>query len=437
MVINMNILIDIVNGALTIYTFTLFFGSITSERFKKSFPSQIQKYLLNLLFIVGFTLILILFKNNTLKPILITFLTWLISLTFEFKWYSGILFSVSAIALLSLSEIATTALVSIIFAVDTQTALQGSLYIFGIVISKLLGIITVLAIKYLLPKNHKLIAPKKLLTMFFIPFSTVIVLMFFYSFFISLPVQNESTTTAAAICCCVLMVSNLLVFTLTNHLYEDAEKDIRLKTADSMIKVQAEQYKEIMKHNDYVLKFRHDQKHFLSGLKSEMMSNNHKNALNAVNEQLDILNFPIFTESKNGFIGAIINSKAEEAKKDNIEIDFSYRNLKLINIPSIDLSIILGNLLDNAIEASQKIESIDQRKIRISVTVHNNHVFINTENNVEEDVDTNNLITTKPNGIHGFGIISIKNIAEKYDGEAIFNCVDKTFKANIVLRNPE
>jgi len=186
-----------------------------------------------------------------------------------------------------------------------------------------------------------------------------------------------------------------------------------------------------------VLKFRHDQKHFLSGLKSEMMSNNHKNALNAVNEQLDILNFPIFTESKNGFIGAIINSKAEEAKKDNIEIDFSYRNLKLINIPSIDLSIILGNLLDNAIEASQKIESIDQRKIRISVTVHNNHVFINTENNVEEDVDTNNLITTKPNGIHGFGIISIKNIAEKYDGEAIFNCVDKTFKANIVLRNPE
>ena len=102
----------------------------------------------------------------------------------------------------------------------------------------------------------------------------------------------------------------------------------------------------------------------------------------------------------------------------------------------VDFAIILGNALDNAIEASAKIANSDDRIVSISISVKNKSLIISIINPVAHDVDINHLITTKQqSNLHGFGILSMKNVASKYHGEIAFQCENKMFTTHILLMN--
>ncbi|MGM9642037.1 MAG: GHKL domain-containing protein [Eubacteriales bacterium] len=64
------------------------------------------------------------------------------------------------------------------------------------------------------------------------------------------------------------------------------------------------------------------------------------------------------------------------------------------------------------------------------------HIVIIIKNNVVANVDINNLHTTKrERGKHGFGIASIKQLVEKYEGDVAFTCENLIFETRIMLRN--
>ena len=109
-------------------------------------------------------------------------------------------------------------------------------------------------------------------------------------------------------------------------------------------------------------------------------------------------------------------------------------NIQHIKISDVDLAIILGNALDNAVEAVEKIEY--KGMVEALIVLRNNLLIIKIKNPVKEYVDTNNLSSTKPdNNVHGFGIISIKQLTNKYDGEVLFTCKDNIFTTSIVMKN--
>ena len=113
-----------------------------------------------------------------------------------------------------------------------------------------------------------------------------------------------------------------------------------------------------------------------------------------------------------------------------------HNELKNIQISEIDLAIILGNALDNAIEAADKITEQDERKVSLTIKLHNNQIIIVVKNKVTTDVNTDDLKTNKKDvDYHGFGILSIKNLAKKYEGNVMFSCEDNTFQIYIVLKN--
>jgi sensor histidine kinase YesM len=66
----------------------------------------------------------------------------------------------------------------------------------------------------------------------------------------------------------------------------------------------------------------------------------------------------------------------------------------------------------------------------------NDNVYITVTNPVIGNIDIENMQTQKQNSAsHGFGIISMRTIAEKYDGEIIFECENGVFRVTITLRN--
>ena len=107
---------------------------------------------------------------------------------------------------------------------------------------------------------------------------------------------------------------------------------------------------------------------------------------------------------------------------------------KLSFIRENDIYALLGNILDNAIEASEKRKKDEERVVSISTISKEGFIRIHEENFFDGDLiyENNVLKTTKQNKLyHGFGVKSIKLIAEKYHGDVSISAKDGKFILDI------
>lgn len=140
--------------------------------------------------------------------------------------------------------------------------------------------------------------------------------------------------------------------------------------------------------------------------------------------------------SGNNVVDIIISSKASFCESKGITFSYHIEPLEEIRIEPVDLSSLLSNLLDNAIEAAQKTSNgyinieIFKYKAYYSICVENS--FMGKDTIVHSGFQ---LLSTKSNSVmHGYGTQIIKDIASKYDGDTSWNADGKTFKVNVLLK---
>ena len=90
--------------------------------------------------------------------------------------------------------------------------------------------------------------------------------------------------------------------------------------------------------------------------------------------------------------------------------------------------------MDNAIEAADRVP--DDKYVRFSIITDNENIVITSNNSTINVMDRSQLKTTKKDSFkHGFGIMSIRSIVEKYNGSFVWNCKEGVFSATIILPN--
>lgn len=137
----------------------------------------------------------------------------------------------------------------------------------------------------------------------------------------------------------------------------------------------------------------------------------------------------------NPVIAAILNFKFTLAKKKKIGIESSINIPKELNIDSTDICIILGNAIDNAIEAC---EDLQDKRVNIEMHMVKEHLIIKITNTKKgSDHEEGHKYTTIKNDEenHGFGLENIKYVVSKYDGLFKINETDNLFSLNIALKN--
>ena len=141
----------------------------------------------------------------------------------------------------------------------------------------------------------------------------------------------------------------------------------------------------------------------------------------------------------NDIIDSIINCKEAEANEKCIQFEYSIDLSDTLNIEPIDICAILANQIDNAIEACEKIDNADNRRISINIFRKESFAFFTVKNTVSEDPfnKKHELITTKNNdkGLHGFGLRIIRETAEKYNGTANNRYEDGCFISAVMPAN--
>lgn len=146
----------------------------------------------------------------------------------------------------------------------------------------------------------------------------------------------------------------------------------------------------------------------------------------------------------NVMLDAILNSKLSLAIHKDINITCKANVSKELEISDVDLCILLGNLLDNAMEACTAVDinnggqeklEFDHPFIRVYIGMKGKHLYICVTNAVYGRVNRvgGRFISTKKSASHGFGLARMEKICKKYDGYCKQNSEQGVFTTEILL----
>lgn len=185
---------------------------------------------------------------------------------------------------------------------------------------------------------------------------------------------------------------------------------------------------------DNIRKVRHDLKNHLSVVSAKLNSGDTDGCNEYINTLTETVNsFGNIISTNNSVIDYLINSKLSRQDKIKITV-FGYVG-DYSDIDDADLACILGNVIDNAVEAEQKIDE-ENRRIELHFLSRNQTRIIVCKNTISESVLKSNpkLRTTKGDaGGHGLGHKIVRETAEKYYGFVNYSEEDGMFCVQILL----
>ena len=120
-------------------------------------------------------------------------------------------------------------------------------------------------------------------------------------------------------------------------------------------------------------------------------------------------------QTGNVMADAVLNSKLSVAEQKGIQLNIKAYIPQSVAMTDVELCSILGNLLDNAMEACEKL-SCDQRFIRVYIDEFKGQFYLSVQNSSPPVTRDRETYRTTKAGSHGFGLFRIDRIAKKYGG---------------------
>lgn len=216
----------------------------------------------------------------------------------------------------------------------------------------------------------------------------------------------------------ISLITSFLLFVLLEYISERILKREENRTVVYQNRLLKQQMDEVQNIYLTMRGWRHDYHNHLQALKSYLAlgkTDAMVKYLNDLESELDSIDTQYHTGNLN--VDAILNSKLSIAEKDEIRIKCDATVPPVLSVSELDLCVILGNLLDNAMESCRKLENKEERFIRVYVGVLKKQLYISVTNATSESVKmrTDTYFTTK-RGDHGFGLKRVDNCVKKYDG---------------------
>lgn len=212
---------------------------------------------------------------------------------------------------------------------------------------------------------------------------------------------------------------------------------MRKKTYLKLVEYQTEQSEkhlnEVRSIHKEMRGYKHDFHHHLQTLKGQLEAGEVDRAL-AYIEQLDnqLMNVDTLLKTGNVSLDAILSAKIAQAKAENIAVTVKANVPDTLTISDLELSIVVGNLLDNAIEACRTVTG--ERFIRIFISMKGNMLYFSMLNaSGAKSKKTGSLFATHKDGVHGFGLRRAEAILEEHGGWVKYNSEDGAFTSEFLV----
>lgn len=305
-------------------------------------------------------------------------------------------------------------------------------YAIGTLLSKFFVFLIILLIESKkISINTSSLTTKYLVLLSVLPITTIILSILMYQ--IILVMNSLGVKLTFVFANVLLILSNAITFEIIHNQNRLAKSEYELELMKNSIEDQEKHYEQLQTSHDEIRKIRHDMKNTYLGTITSLEAGNVSDAVDQLKNNLDIIyESGKVIDTGHPAIDAVVENKLNRCEDLNIHTKLIYSYNTPIHVNEIELAVIIGNVLDNAIEACQKVKK-PNKNIHGVISSDENNIIIDIRNTAK---GTNNFITLKMNRkSHGFGLKSISHIAKKYNGYAKYTFQNKEFRTFVLLEN--
>lgn len=209
------------------------------------------------------------------------------------------------------------------------------------------------------------------------------------------------------------------------------------RTYLKLLEMQEEQAKrhleEVRSIHNEMRGYKHDFHHHLQALKGQLEAGEIDRAI-AYIDQLDqaLQNVDTLLKTGNVTVDAILSAKIAGAKTEGISVTVDANIPDNLTLTDLELSIIIGNLLDNAIEACRSAEG--KKFIRISLHMKGKMLYFYMLNSAgAKKQKLGSLFKTSKGSAHGFGLHRTENVLNEHGGWVKYNSEDGAFTSEFLV----
>ena len=289
----------------------------------------------------------------------------------------------------------------------------------GNIISKIIMIIGVYVFSIMWEKtDNNFIPARYYVGLLFVPIGSIyIAVNEFYS------INNMKEVLPSMVTFSILLLFNIIILEIYSKISENfiMEKEQAIYTQQiNIMAINTEEQKKVMEnfHRE-----KHDWINELIALKNEIEYENKDVVLQNIDRIIQNCQFgEAISDTGNKCIDALINVKYTTAKEKGIDFILKIFIPEELPINQCDMGIVLGNILDNAIEATEKCNS-SAKKIEIIMGIKKEALVLVVKNplagSLKRNKDGKLLSTKEDSKRHGYGINSVIKVARKYNGDVI------------------
>lgn len=231
-----------------------------------------------------------------------------------------------------------------------------------------------------------------------------------------------------------ILIINLLIFYLYDILVSAYWKLEESAVFERQLASYSNQLNVMIQSEEKVTALRHDMKHHLNELLIMANRNKDREVVNYIQNMNTYFSNPCeYSRGGNKEVDSLINYMLNKAEEVLERVDYEINVPKELEIRSFDLTIIIGNLLENAIEAAKDAQ---EKWIEVSLNYERGMLFIRIRNSYSNAVQKRgeNYITTKKKiEEHGIGLQNVKKVVDSYKGEMQIADQDNIFDVKIIL----
>lgn len=233
------------------------------------------------------------------------------------------------------------------------------------------------------------------------------------------------------------MLSITIINIVSFQLYNQIISIMQERNKELVLQKQSESYlqqlKMIQADNKNISLIRHDMKNHLFMLKSlyekgevELYRSYFDTLLLKINKKEEVC------KSGNLVVDSIINYKLRNINDREINLYIDVCIPKKLEISDVDMTVVLGNLLDNAVRA---VKEADRKKLQITMRYNKGRLILQIENAYKNIIKVQGKLQTtkKEKQGHGIGLESVREVIERYDGVIQIDCEDNMFVVAAIL----
>ncbi len=179
--------------------------------------------------------------------------------------------------------------------------------------------------------------------------------------------------------------------------------------------------------------YKHDIRHHLQTLKGYLSAGEYDRAVSYIDGlDKELQSVDTLLKTGNVSLDAILSAKIAQAKAEQIDVTVKANVPDSLTISDVELSIVIGNLLDNAIDACRSVQK--ERFLRIFMTMKGKMLYFSMLNSaVHKEKKVGGLFASHKQGVHGFGLRRAEAIIGEHGGWCKYNSEEGAFTSEFLV----